>query len=49
MVQFNLPDNSKLVKGEDYSLPDDIKKRKKSQYTDGLQKMIKIQEWIVMK
>ena len=29
MVQFNLPDNSKLVKGEDYSLPDDIKNKKK--------------------
>ena len=29
MVQFNLPDNSKLVKGEDYSLPDDIKNKKR--------------------
>ena len=29
MVQFNLPDNSKLVRGEDYSLPNEIKNKKK--------------------
>jgi succinate dehydrogenase / fumarate reductase iron-sulfur subunit len=29
MVQFNLPDNSKLVKGDDHSLPDNIKNKKK--------------------
>ena len=29
MVQFNLPDNSKLVRGENYSLPKEIKNKKK--------------------
>tara|TARA_B100001093_G_scaffold325709_1_gene310747 strand:+ start:308 stop:1081 length:774 start_codon:yes stop_codon:yes gene_type:complete len=29
MVQFNLPDNSKLVKGDEHILPDDIKNKKK--------------------
>ena len=28
MVQFNLPDNSKLIKGEDYLLPTEIKNKK---------------------
>ena len=29
MVQFNLPDNSKLVRGENYSLPKETKNKKK--------------------
>ena len=49
MVQFNLPDNSKLIKGEDYLLPAEIKNKKKFQFIDGLQKIIKTQEWILMK
>ena len=33
MVQFNLPDNSKLIKGEDYLLPAEIKNKKKKNAT----------------
>ena len=49
MVQFNLPDNSKLTDGDYYKLEAENKRIKKLKSTDGLPRMIKIQGWILMK
>ena len=49
MVQFNLPNNSKLTKGKTFKVSDNIKNIKNFLFIDGLQRMLTIQEWTIMK
>ena len=49
MVQFNLPDNSKLTDGDYYKSEKAMGILKNSKSTVGLQTMKKTQEWTLMK
>ena len=49
MVQFNLPDNSKLTDGDYYKSEKAMGILKNSKSTDGLLMTKKTQEWIHMK